>query len=209
MGMADGTLRDLGLLAEGEATAGLSDEALVGRFLASPGDSSERAFAALVDRHGPMVRGVCRRALRDPGDASDAFQATFLVLARRAGSVRVEGSLGPWLHGVSVRVARRARAVAARRNARERTNAPAPEVEVAARDGRDLDDLRGSIDEELRRLPDIHFEKDKRTCVASVKLEPGKTYAVFLNSPKFTSFRDIKGRPALPYLLVFKTRAAK
>ncbi len=128
MGMANanGTLRDLGLLAEGKATAGLSDEALLGRFLASRDDSSERAFAALVDRHGPMVLGVCRRVLRDPTDAGDAFQATFLVLARRAGSVRVGGSLGPWLHGVSVRVARRARAVAARRNARERTNAERP-----------------------------------------------------------------------------------
>jgi RNA polymerase sigma factor (sigma-70 family) len=445
MGMANGTFHDLGLLAEGEAAAGLSDEALLGRFLASRDASSERAFAALVDRHGPMVRGVCRRVLRDPTDACDAFQATFLVLARRAGSVRVGGSLAPWLHGVSVRVARRARAVAARRNARERTNAKVPEV--IAHDERELDDLRVCIDEELRRLPDrygsplvlfyleglsheevagrlgcpvgtvrsrlsrgrdllrdrlarrglapaalplmieafaprtplplealgstalaasrlaggrllggmvppgvhylvagvsrmmtlqklapalavaaacllgalglamaqasqdpstkktaeakpspkptpspspspspkaepsptpitqagadpeafldyppfavktepptgstdvdpsltevrvtwsremittdwtwmkggkdselpivpksIHFEKDNRTCVASVKLEPGKTYAVFLNTTRFTSFRDLEGHPAVPYLLVFKTRAAK
>ncbi len=55
----------------------------------------------------------------------------------------------------------------------------------------------------------IHYDKDRRTCVASVKLEPGKTYAVYLNSPKFTNFRDLEGRPAVPYLLVFKTRAAK
>jgi RNA polymerase sigma-70 factor (ECF subfamily) len=428
-----GALRDLGLLAEGEATAGLSDEALLGRFLGSRDESAERAFAALVDRHGPMVRGVCRRVLRDPADVGDAFQATFLVLARRAGSVRVDGSLAPWLHGVSVRVARRARAVAIRRNGRERTNAETPET--PARDDRDADELRAVIDEELGRLPGrygsplvlfyleglsheevagrlgcpvgtvrsrlsrgrdllrdrlarrglapaspslmiaafapkspltvealgsmaraasrlatgrmpggtvppgvavlvagvtrmmtlqklvpvaavsaacllgalglamgqspkslaqapkaapaekapkpapdqatgaeagmdpgefldypafviktvpatgstdvdpalteirvtfsremqdgswswtsigkdnslpitgkIHYDKDRRTCVAPVKLEPGKTYATFLNSQKFTNFRDLEGRPAVPTLLVFKTRAAK
>ena len=432
-GRPAGTLRDLGLLAEGEATAGLSDEALLERFLGSRDESAERAFAALVHRHGPMVRGVCRRALRDPADVGDAFQATFLVLARRAGSIRVGGSLAPWLHGVSVRVARRARAVILRRNGRERTNAETPEV--PARDERDADELRAAIDEELHRLPErygsplvlfyleglgheevagrlgcpvgtvrsrlsrgrdllrdrlarrglapaspslmiaafasksplpvevlgstahsasrlaagwalggtvppgvaalvagvsrmmtlqklapaatvsaacllgalglamgqspkptppapkaapaekpprpelveapgaqagmdpgefldypafavktepatgstdvdpalaeirvtfsremkdgswswvtlnketfpnitgkIHYDKDRRTCVAPAKLEPGKTYAVFLNSPKFTNFRDLEGRPAVPTLLVFKTRAAR
>ena len=434
-GRTGGALRDLGLLAEGEATAGLSDEALLGRFLGSRDESAERAFAALVHRHGPMVRGVCRRALRDPADVGDAFQATFLVLARRAGSVsiRAGGSLAPWLHGVSVRVARRARAVAIRRNGRERTNAEVPEI--PARDERDSDEIRAVIDEELDRLParygsplvlfyleglgheevagrlgcpvgtvrsrlsrgrdllrdrlarrglapaapslmiaafaprtplsvealgstalaasrlaagralggtvppgvatlvagvsrmmllqklapvaavsaacllgalglamgqapkptppaptptpaekpakpelvetpgaqagadlgefldypafvvktepatgstdvdpalaevrvtfsremqdgswswvtlnkdtfptitgKIRYDKDRRTCVAPVKLEPGKTYAVFLNSPKFTNFRDLEGRPAVPTLLVFKTRAAK
>jgi RNA polymerase sigma factor (sigma-70 family) len=146
-----GAWRDLGLLAEGEATAGLSDEALLERFLDARDELAERAFTALVHRHGPMVRGVCRRVLRDPADASDAFQATFLVLARRAGSVRVGGSLAPWLHGVSVRVARRVRAVTLRRNGRERTNVETPEI--PGRDQRDLDDLRAVIDEELRRLP--------------------------------------------------------
>jgi RNA polymerase sigma factor (sigma-70 family) len=150
-GRPTGALRDLGLLAEGEATAGLSDETLLGRFLGSRDESSDRAFAALVARHGPMVRGVCRRVLRDPADVGDAFQATFLVLARRAGSVRVDGSLAPWLHGVSVRVARRARAIAARRNGRERTNLETPEI--PARDDRDAAELRAAIDEELRRLP--------------------------------------------------------
>ena len=432
-GRPGGPSRDLGLLAEGESTAGLSDEALLERFLAAGDESAGRAFEALVHRHGPMVRGVCRRVLRDPADVGDAFQATFLVLARRAGSVRVGGSLAPWLHGVSVRVARRARAVVLRRNGRERTNVEAPEI--PGRDERDADELRAAIDEELGRLPGrygspmvlfyleglsheevagrlgcpvgtvrsrlsrgrdllrdrlarrglapgspslmvaafapksslslealgsmaqaaarlaagrasggtvppgvaslvagvsrmmtlqelapvaaasaacllgafglamgqvpkpattapkaapaekptrpelveapgaqagmdpgefldypafavktepaagstdvdpalaevrvtfsremqdgswswasigkdnslpitgkIHYEKDRRTCVAPVKLEPGKTYAVFLNSPKFTNFRDLEGRPAVPTLLVFKTRAAR
>ena len=72
---------------------------------ATEADAAEAAFAVLVARHGPMVLGVCRRALRDPDDVADAFQATFLVLVRKAGSVRVDDSLGRWLYGVSRRVA--------------------------------------------------------------------------------------------------------
>ena len=79
--------------------------------------SAEAAFAALVDRHGPMVLGVCRRVTGDRHAADDAFQAVFLVLARKAHAVRLgaDDSLGRWLYGVSLRVARRARAVAGRR----------------------------------------------------------------------------------------------
>ena len=78
------------------------------------------AFEVLVARHGPMVLSVCRRFLREPAEVDDAFQATFLVLARRAGAIRVEWSLGPWLHGVSRRVARRLQMVSARRTATHR-----------------------------------------------------------------------------------------
>ena len=77
----------------------------------------EAAFAALVALHGPLVLGVCSRILRDEHDIEDAFQATFLVLVRRAGSIRDPGRLGPWLHGVARRVAMRARSEAARRQA--------------------------------------------------------------------------------------------
>ena len=95
------------------ATGALSDLELLARFTAkNDRDVSEAAFAALVARHGRMVQGVCRRILGDDHDTDDAFQATFLILARKATSVRVEDSLGRWLHGVSVRVARRARAIA-------------------------------------------------------------------------------------------------
>src|SRR5579863_249453 len=95
---------------------GLTDRELLERFMTLRGQDGELAFASLVGRHGPMVLNVCRRMLRNPADAEDAFQATFLVLVRKAREIRFEASLGPWLYGVSVRVARRARIVGARRN---------------------------------------------------------------------------------------------
>ncbi len=98
------------------AVAALSDASLVRRFADG---RDEEAFGALVARHGPMVLSVCQALLRDPRDVEDAFQATFLVLVRRAGSVRVDGSLGGWLYRVASRIALQARADAARRRARE------------------------------------------------------------------------------------------
>src|SRR5262245_48378209 len=92
--------------------AGLGDAELLKQLR---GGERERAFTALVRRHGPLVLGVCRRVLPGCHDADDAFQATFLILARRAASIRKSASLAAWLHGVALRVAQRMKTDAARR----------------------------------------------------------------------------------------------
>jgi RNA polymerase sigma factor (sigma-70 family) len=99
--------------------AGLSDAQLLERFLLCHDEAAEAAFAVLVERHGPMVLAVCRRVLNDPHDAQDALQATFLVLVRKAATIRKRASLADWLHGVALRVSAHARADLARRRAVE------------------------------------------------------------------------------------------
>ena len=126
----------------------VTDRQLLRRFAA---DRDEAAFAALVRRHGPLVRGVCRRLLRQEQDAEDAFQATFLVLARKA-DLAWRDSVSGWLHGVAVRVARKARARAARRRGRELTTGDPPDVAARPEDG--MRDLAARLDEELARLPE-------------------------------------------------------
>ncbi|WP_315850089.1 RNA polymerase sigma factor, partial [Singulisphaera acidiphila] len=105
-------LKDLGRLFSEGTDAGQSDGRLLERFVAR---RDEAAFSALVTRHGSLVLGVCRRLLRDPNDVEDAFQAVFLVLVRRSGSLRDGDRLASWLYGVAYRVSLRARANAARR----------------------------------------------------------------------------------------------
>jgi RNA polymerase sigma-70 factor (ECF subfamily) len=107
------------------------------------------AFAELVQRHGPMVLGVCRRVLGNDHDAEDAFQATFLVLVRRAADVRPAGRLGSWLYGVAWRTAREARRAAARRRAVEARVMPRPQ---AVEDP--WAELYPVLDRELAGLPD-------------------------------------------------------
>ena len=136
------------LAAPGDPAAA-PDADLLDLFRAS-GD--EAAFATLVRRHGPLVMGVCRRVLHHHQDAEDAFQATFLVLVRKAGLVRVDGSLGRWLYGVARRVAGDARRSAARRLARERRATTVghaqPDLEAAWRE------LQAVLAQEVERLPE-------------------------------------------------------
>jgi RNA polymerase sigma factor (sigma-70 family) len=124
-----------------------SDARLMERFIRQ-GD--EHAFASLLHRHGPMVLGVCRRVLGNLADAEDAFQATFLVLVRKARALRSCATVGNWLYGVAHRTALEARRAMAKRRAKE---AQAPSRAATAVPG-DLDDLRAALDQELARLPD-------------------------------------------------------
>jgi RNA polymerase sigma factor (sigma-70 family) len=142
--------RDVETLFQIGSTGAVGDGQLVARFL-SEGEGSDAAFRALVIRHGPMVLGVCRRILDDPAAADDAFQATFMVLVKKARGLRDRDLLGGWLHGVAIRVARKAKSAAAYRREVERRSyrredEPAHDHERA--------ELRAIIDEEIRRLPE-------------------------------------------------------
>src|SRR5262245_17302106 len=112
------------------------------------------AFAGLVRRHGPMVLGVCRRVVGDHPTADDAFQAVFLVLARRAAVVRPREQVGNWLYGVAYRTAIKARAVLARRRSREKQVEAMPEPPAPTSAPDVWSDLKPVIDEELARLPE-------------------------------------------------------
>jgi RNA polymerase sigma factor (sigma-70 family) len=133
----------------GAADAG-SDRALIHRF-ASAGDES--AFAVLVGRHGPMVLRVCRHILGNVPDAEDAFQATFLVLMRKAAALPWRESLAGWLHSVASRVALKARTAACRRRTHE-SRAVAPPPAAAPVGDITLREAKGLLDEELNRLPE-------------------------------------------------------
>ena len=144
--------RGLELLWTTGSMTGLSDAQLLSRFVQARDSTGELAFRELILRHGPMVLAVCRQILRHSHDVDDAFQATFLVLVRRADSIRIGQSLGPWLCSVAYRTAHRARAVASRYR-------PGLEEQLqhAAEPPPDADpfkfDLRPLLYEELGRLP--------------------------------------------------------
>jgi len=131
------------------ALGGLSDGQLLSLFIKQhDGD----AFAALLNRHAPMVMGVCRRVLRNQHDAEDAFQATFLVLARKAESVHAQGALAGWLYRVAYRTALEARARNARRRAKEQQVNELPHPESEPNEGQR--ELLALLDTEIDRLPD-------------------------------------------------------
>jgi RNA polymerase sigma factor (sigma-70 family) len=143
-------LRRLRHAADPDGEAALSDAQLLERFVAR---RDEAAFELLVWRHGTMVLNLCRRLLRQEHDAEDAFQATFLILARKAASIGKRESCASWLYKVAYRVALNARSGLAARAARER---PCPPDLPAAEAPDDLAwrDLRPLLDEEVRRLPE-------------------------------------------------------
>ena len=137
------------------------DSELVGRYART---RDEEAFAELLRRHGPTVYGVCRRVLRNGPDADDAFQAVFLVLARRAGTLGEPGAVGNWLYGVAVRTANKARVLNAK-EANRRRPPPVPLDEYPAADGDPADaDTLAVIDAELAALSD-HYCAAFVTCV--------------------------------------------
>lgn len=148
--------RDLATLFGAGAVAGLTDRELIHRISRATDDPAavEACFEVLVERHGPMVLRVCRNVLRDPHDAEDAFQATFLVLAKRMRSIRKLDSLGCWLHGVAARVSARARVDAAKRRRREREGGR-PALAVVSAVEESEDDVQAlHVQEEVLRLPE-------------------------------------------------------
>jgi RNA polymerase sigma-70 factor (ECF subfamily) len=168
---------------------GLSDEELLGLFLKEDGIESQEAFRSLIHRHGPMVMGVCRHVLHQHQDAEDAFQATFLALARKAGTIRNQRVLAGWLYGVAYRIAIRARANSSRRRDHERqgvamsaaTIKPDHENEAA------WNELRPVLHDEVNQLP----EKYRQPVILSyLEGKSNEEVARLLNWPVGT----VKGR---------------
>ncbi len=154
--MKEGTVqKQLSTLFNIGATRELTDGQLLERFSTGPTEVAELAFEALIERHGPMVLRVCRAQVTDPHDTQDAFQATFLILIRKARALWIRESLGPWLHQVAVRTASCARSNAARRRKHEGRAA-----ELAAnRIGYEREssfELERVLHAEINRLPECY-----------------------------------------------------
>jgi RNA polymerase sigma factor (sigma-70 family) len=147
--------QQLDLLFRAGSTAGLSDGELLRRIVSTDREVAAIAFETLVRQHGAMVLATCRGVLRNEHDAEDAFQATFLVLARRAGSLRDGDRLGPWLHRVALRASERARAEAARRRRHEAERAELAATEQSRPEWEaEREEMRYLIHREVDRLPE-------------------------------------------------------
>src|SRR5262245_7285128 len=154
-------LRFIGVLTNAGGGGDRSDADLLRQFVVR---RDEGAFAALLERHGPLVLGICRRVLGNSHDAEDAFQAAFLVLARKAASIRQQESLAAWLHRVALNVCRTARLQSARRITHER------QVVSAMSHVDEVRDWQPILHEEVDRLPEKY-----RTPVVLCYFE-GKTH---------------------------------
>jgi RNA polymerase sigma factor (sigma-70 family) len=174
-GQSEAVLKRCQVAVDAGTISGVSDGQLLSRFSAQRDELAEIAFTALVRRHGPMVLRVCRQILSDSHTADDAFQATFLILARRAGSIRQPELLGHWLYGVASRTARTARVRNDQRRRHESTGGQdmsalstgdeyRPELSLVTRE--ELEALH----EEVSRLPERY-----RVPVVLCELE-GLTY---------------------------------
>ena len=143
-------LREIGTLFRVGTFAGVGDGALLERFVGGHGEAAEAAFAALVDRHGPMVLRICRRELNDTHDADDAFQATFLALLRGATSIRNWDSVASWLHGTALRIVACSRTSQARRRIHERRSV---KLRLFDHNEPTCKNVNAIIHEEIARLP--------------------------------------------------------
>jgi RNA polymerase sigma factor (sigma-70 family) len=150
-GSTHDVLKHLTTLCRSGVLGNLNDEQLLERFTDLSDDSAHEAFETIVRRHGPMVFGVCVRVLRDMHEAEDAFQATFLILARKATSVIPREKVANWLYGVACHTAHEARVRAARRRAREERVARG--LHIHTPDEALHNELRAILDDELSRLP--------------------------------------------------------
>src|SRR5712692_7127322 len=148
-----GVIRYLHRIVAGGDAAHISDAQLLERFVT---ERDEAAFELLVWRHGKMVLGVCRRLLRDAHAADDAFQASFLALARRASSISTRASVGGWLYKVAYRVALQAKARTIKRTSRETPLQDVSTVAAVFDPGADAErrELHLVIDDEVNRLPE-------------------------------------------------------
>ena len=144
-------LRTMRALFTAGTVGGLTDKELLERFTACDGDDAELAFASLVERHGPMVLRACRTILRDAHLAEDAFQATFLILALKAKSIRGGDSVTSWLHSVAYNVAATGRSSAVRRRSHELEAGRARSVAYTENVA---DDLGPVVRDELNRIPE-------------------------------------------------------
>jgi RNA polymerase sigma factor (sigma-70 family) len=169
------------ILAAVHTDRAFSDAELLKRFVEL---NDEAAFTVLVERHSSMVLGVCGRALRHAHDAEDACQATFLVLARKASSIRKTGSLGSWLHGIAVRICANHKRQQARRQKRERR---ATSEAVPENQGDSWREVQKVLDEEVDKLPPryraplllCYWEgKTRDEAAEALQLTPGKLHGL-------------------------------